>query len=38
MYQLYNIAGYLEKIDGLIHLLLIPMSNKIERLYTIILK
>ena len=38
MYQLFNIAGYLEETDGLIPLMIIPMSNKTQRLYTVILK
>ena len=38
MYQLFNIAGYFEETDGLIPLMIIPMSNKIQRLYTVILK
>lgn len=37
MYQLFNIAGYFEDTDGLIPLMVIPMSNKNQRLYTIIL-
>ena len=32
------IAGNFEEIDGLIPLIFIPMSNKSERLYTIISK
>ena len=38
MYQLFYIAGYFEDTDGLIPLMFIPMSNKSQRLYTVILK
>ena len=37
MYQLFNISGYFRDIDGLIPLMLIPMSNKSERLYAKVL-
>ena len=37
MYQFFNIAGYFEDTDGLIPLMFIPMSNKSQRLYTLIL-
>ena len=37
MYQLFNIVSYFDEIDGLIPFMVIPMSNKSERLSTIIL-
>ena len=38
MYQILNIAGYFKYIDGIIPLMYIPMSNKTERIYTLVLK
>ena len=37
MYQIFNIAGFFKDIDGIITLIYIPMSNKSERLYTLVL-
>ena len=37
-YQILNIAGYFKDIDGIIPLMYIPMSNKTERIYTLVLK
>ena len=37
MYEIFNIAGFFKDIDGIIPLMYIPMSNKSERLYTIVL-
>ena len=37
MYEIFNIIGFFKDIDGIIPLMYIPMSNKSERLYTIVL-